>query len=76
MKLLARTRKPAPAVLPGSLTAAAEQLATAIDVYAAEYGQHHPAEVNETAARAVFAHLATITRDLNTLRGNGSAVTS
>ena len=53
--------------LPGSLTAAANQLAAAIDVYAAEYGQHHPSDVNETAARAVFADLALITRHLDDL---------
>lgn len=70
-------RKPAKQPrLPGSLTAAADQLADAIDVYAAEYGQHHPSGVSEEDARRVYATLATITRHLNILRGNSSAVAS
>ncbi|ADD40679.1 hypothetical protein [Stackebrandtia nassauensis] len=66
---------PAPK-LSGSLNAAADQLEDAIDVFAAEYGQHHPADVNGEAARRVFARLATVTSDLKALRGNGSVVTS
>lgn len=77
MNLKLSFRKPAAAPrLPGSLITAAQQLQDAVDVYAAAYGQHHPADVGEDAARRVFADLARITRDLDALRGNGSAVTS
>lgn len=77
MNLKFRLRKPATQPrLPGSLTAAADQLADAIDVYAAEYGQHHPGDVSEDAARRVFARLTAIAIDLDALRGSGSVVAS
>lgn len=76
MNLLTRLRNLFRPSWPGSLPIAAERLQTAIDDYAAAYGQHHPADVSGEAARRVYADLARITRDLDALRGNGSAVTS
>ena len=76
LHLFTRDHKPAVTPrLPENLTAAADRLQAAVDDYAAVYGQHHPtAGVSQTAARQVYADLATITRHLNTLRVSGSVV--
>lgn len=75
MKLLSRKARVESRRLPGSLDRAAVLLQAAIDDYAAEYGQHNPAEVPAEDARRVFADLAVVTSHIAALRA-GSGVRS